>query len=175
MTPHLRLALILVVVPVLVVIGLPWALRGLPVAASETYPWSLVPRTFGENGYYRGSNVGEWTSIAPRFAGDVAVCNTCHQGQFSSWSGGAHKVISCQTCHGTRANHVLGKPDPRPASPELAPLVAMPPIELCSTCHDARVVGRPVGFPQVNPETHAGKTACTLCHSPHNPQPGGRR
>lgn len=170
---HLHRALMLLVVPVVLALALPWLLRSLPaptgasIALTDT-PWLLVPNTFGEHGYYRGSNVHEWIRMPAQFSPDNSACAQCHRPVASTWARGEHRNISCQTCHGARLSHIQGKGEPSAPTLELSP-------ELCLLCHDAGVVGRPIDFPKIIPGEHSGGLECTLCHNPHSPRPEGGR
>jgi hypothetical protein len=105
------------------------------------------------------TNSQEWATRPVRFAGGES-CDPCHQDLTESWTSSAHKSVECETCHSVAREHALTG-------------AAMPPLtgdaSLCGLCHE-QVFSRPEGFPQMDPEEHAGGQACTECHSAHSPR-----
>ncbi|MBI4297704.1 MAG: hypothetical protein HY676_04155 [Chloroflexi bacterium] len=121
----------------------------------------LVPRSFGEYGYYRGENVQEWASLPLTFS-DTSSCNQCHAPVYAQWHSSPHVAVSCENCHGPGIAHI-----------ETGAKLTIPEArELCLVCHE-RLFSRPANFPQVESVAHAGDVECTACHSPHSPAIGG--
>lgn len=118
---------------------------------------AMIPKTFGEFGYYRGENVAEWSSRSPIYS-LTSNCNNCHANNYSRWTTSKHAAVSCENCHGPGSSHIeSGKP-----------LVVNKASSLCLTCHE-RLVSRPSAFPQVSSSNHGAALSCTTCHNPHDP------
>ncbi|MDH3282354.1 MAG: cytochrome C, partial [Gammaproteobacteria bacterium] len=58
----------------------------------------FVDKSFGLYGHYRGDAVAEIASDTPIYQG-AASCQSCHEERHSMWLKGAHKVVTCETCH----------------------------------------------------------------------------
>jgi len=152
-------------------------ITGLSLAAG-----ALASTLYGEFGFHPGRNADAWASRAPQFVG-AGSCAACHADQAARWAAAAHGRVSCESCHGPLAGHPQATPPlAAPASPGASaapvPLLALDerssvglpesgPTALCLTCHRA-VVGRPTGFPTVDPSTHYGGPDCVVCHDPHD-------
>ena len=105
------------------------------------------------------TNSQEWATRPVRFAGGE-TCDTCHQDLTQGWTGAAHKSVQCETCHGVAREHAVSGTEMQPITGDAS---------LCGLCH-GRVFSRPEGFPQMDPQEHAGGEACTECHDPHSPR-----
>lgn len=164
---HLLRGVLFIVLPFALAISLPWIVKAIgPLSAVVDSPRLFIPQTFGEYGYYRGANVQEWAERPALYSEGAAQCAVCHQAEAQLRAAGPHVTLSCETCHGPAGPHAQqGSQLPGPRVNDAR--------SLCVLCHDANVVGRPVGFPQVNPALHAGELNCTACHSPHNPKVKG--
>ncbi len=66
---------------------------------------ALVPPDFGKYGHYRASAVDEIISQEIKYAGHV-ICYDCHDDVADTKSGGYHKNVSCEVCHGPAALHI---------------------------------------------------------------------
>ncbi len=89
------------------------------------------------------------------------VCGDCHE-EAGIKKDGYHRNLSCETCHGTSADHVQNPTEIKPRLPRMR--------EFCVRCH-AYNRSRPTGFPQINPAGHNPLKACVSCHNPHDPKP----
>ncbi len=152
----------------------------------------LAATFYGQFGYHPGRNADAWASRAPQFA-TAASCARCHATQSAAWGASPHAGVTCESCHGPLPGHpgattaAPGTPTPGASGGESAPPVPLLSLDerstvglptegtsaLCLACHRA-VVGRPTGFPTIDPTTHYSGPACTVCHDPHTsvaPQP----
>ena len=120
---------------------------------------SLVPRSFGEYGHYRGDAIGEIASQPLSYAGRQ-TCEACHTEVAEFKARGRHARIGCETCHGPLLKHA---DDPGALTP-----VRPDPAKLCLRCHEANQA-KPKAFPQVVAAEHAGDVNCRECHRPHSP------
>lgn len=165
---HILRAIALIVGPVALVVAFPWVFRAVAASGSASLaldrPQLLIPHSFGQYGYYRGDNVGEWVRLPVSFSDGPAQCATCHGDKEGLRSSGSHRGLSCETCHGPADTHIQNAPADKPPVPQA--------LGLCVLCHQSGTVGRPDWFPQVDPARHAGDDRCILCHNPH--APGGR-
>lgn len=120
---------------------------------------SLVPRSFGQYGYYRGNAIAEIAANPASFAGHQ-TCEGCHSDILEQKVKGKHARVNCEACHGALLNHA---DDPGSAQP-----VKLDPAKLCVRCHEANSA-KPKIFPQVVSAEHSGGASCELCHQPHSP------
>ena len=120
---------------------------------------SLVPKSFGRYGHYRGNALAEIASRPIAYAGHQA-CENCHGDVVEVKSKGKHKSVNCEACHGPLAKHV---DDPAAVQP-----AKLDTTSLCPRCHTANAA-KPKNFPQVSPEDHSGGAPCDTCHKPHTP------
>ncbi len=117
---------------------------------------------FGLRPVMQGSNIGDWASKPFQFSTPKDCAGSaCHQEIYDMWATSAHGGASCETCHGPVQAHVQ--------DPETPVQIRLQP-EVCELCH-AEVVGRPEGFPQINPAEHYPESTCTSCHIAHRPGP----
>ena len=128
---------------------------------------SLVPRSFGQYGHYRGNAIGEIAARPVSYAGHQ-VCEGCHSDVLDVKSKGVHKGVACESCHGPLANHA---DDPASVQP-----VKLDTAKLCVRCHEENLA-KPQKFPQVASKEHSEGAACDSCHQPHSPTmvAGGRQ
>ena len=96
-----------------------------------------------------------------RYAGAQA-CSQCHEKEPDLKKSGYHRDLACESCHGAAQKHADNPTEVKPVSPKKR--------DYCSYCHNYNA-SRPTGFPQINPDTHNPRKACTTCHNPHNPKP----
>jgi hypothetical protein len=132
----------------------------------------LKPHSYGLYGSYRADNVAEQANIRPPRHGGVAACAPCHAAEATKRAASAHKVVSCEICHGPIVRHVAdGK--------KIADMPRDPSYVLCARCHQ-RILGRPDKFPQVVLDQHLHDQkvdgpvegrVCLDCHDPHSPKP----
>ena len=140
----------------------------------------LAATLYGQFGYYPGRNADAWASRAPQFVGAVS-CRSCHPDQVSRWAAAPHSGVTCESCHGPLTDHPRSSPEPVTGgaveSAPPVPLLALDErssvdpseagtVALCLSCHRA-AVGRPAGFPVVNPLSHYRGPECVACHDPH--------
>ncbi len=120
----------------------------------------IVPKSFGQFGWYRGSAVNELMSFNVTNANSTE-CADCHQSVYTVWANGSHNAVNCDDCHGSTENHVNNN--------EIIPQPANDSKEFCGLCH-FRNVARSKDFPQIDPNSgHGEDLKCTYCHNPHKP------
>lgn len=129
----------------------------------------FVPKTFGDFGHYRASNVDEQRAPEVRHQG-AESCEPCHSEEFELWKAGGHKPINCENCHAPVVNHVK-------EGEKFADMNIDKTATFCLRCHQI-MPARPADFPQVNALDHLAErnrslsdTVCFECHSPHDPTP----
>jgi hypothetical protein len=120
---------------------------------------SLVPRSFGQYGHYRGDAIAEIAASQLSFAGQQ-TCETCHIDIMEQKIKGKHARVNCEACHGALFNHAH---DPGSVKP-----VKLDPAKLCVGCHEANPA-KPKTFPQIVSTDHSSGASCELCHQPHSP------
>jgi hypothetical protein len=119
----------------------------------------VVPADFGRYGHYRAGAIDDNRLRTPVYAGGAA-CGACHADVVRTRQGSRHERIGCEACHGPLARHAE---DPAALQPE------RPPVErTCLVCH-RQTVGKPQGFPAIDPEEHAAGASCKDCHDAHHP------
>lgn len=132
----------------------------------------MIPRSFGDKGFYRYDSLGEHRSKPP-IHGAVDACGACHQPAFDAKKTGKHVSVSCEVCHGPLSDHVKDNAK-----------IAKAPVDksytLCLRCHE-KLKARPETFPQVEPTEHLiaegaiatgepiPEEACIACHDVHSP------
>lgn len=119
----------------------------------------LVPRDFGVYGHFRAGALDDNRAHPLAYAGRAA-CVDCHGDVAETLSGGHHKGVHCEACHGPLARHA--------EDPSTQEAVKPDSRELCPRCHQANVA-RPARFPQIDVSEHMGDEACTTCHAAHDP------
>ncbi len=119
----------------------------------------LVPRSFGEYGYYRGNAIGEIAAQPIVFAGHQ-TCEACHSDVVAMHSQGKHAGVNCEACHGALAKHT---DDPGTVQPP-----KLDTAVLCVRCHEVSGA-KPRGFPQIVAKEHSTGLLCETCHQPHSP------
>jgi predicted CXXCH cytochrome family protein len=122
--------------------------------------WFLIPDSFYRFGHYRADSVVEIASDTPKYRGPD-YCRQCHAAREAEWSGGIHKVVKCEVCHGAAGDHPATGKLPIPADTR----------DLCTRCHEA-MPARPAAQPQIVVREHAGEQRCITCHNPHSPRIG---
>jgi hypothetical protein len=120
---------------------------------------SLVPKSFGKYGHYRGDAITEIAARPVTFAGHQA-CEDCHADVLEKKKSGKHVHVNCEACHGPLAKHVDDPGSVKPAKLDTA--------VLCARCHEANLA-KPKGFPQVATADHSSGLPCDTCHQPHSP------
>ena len=125
----------------------------------------LIPDTFGEIGFFRAAAAQEVREIQTRYAG-MAACDEYHDDVTAIHAKDVHASVQCETCHGPGSRHVED-PD-HPMSPADRK-------DDCLVCH-RQLDARPGSFPQISWQEHFRfvgvtdtNTACTACHSGHEP------
>jgi cytochrome c553 len=138
----------------------------------------FVDKSFGIHGHYRADAVAEIAADTPIYQG-AAACQSCHGERHAVWLKGAHKVVTCETCHGASAKHPTAPPvsedsrmHSRIAAERLDHVKLMVPtdtVKLCTLCHE-KMPGRPATQKQIEVSSHAGGQQCIVCHNPHSPK-----
>lgn len=123
-----------------------------------------TPASFGQYGYYRGENVGEWAAREVAFSGGSQTCQACHQDKHEVWVAGPHASINCESCHGPAASHAASPGQVRPEVPAGR--------EFCGLCHEVNAA-RARMVQQVDGLQHNPGPDCMACHNPHRPLPVG--
>jgi len=142
----------------------------------------LVPKGFGEYGYYRGDNLKEQMNVrVPRYGTGVESCAYCHDDVAETLMQTPHRVINCETCHAPLRTHVeypsieefLADPS---QFDRTAPMEIHSAQELCIKCHDHQLA-KPPAFKTVVVVEHLkemdmklGPNVCLECHDPHDPE-----
>lgn len=121
---------------------------------------SLVPKSFGQYGFYRGASLEEIAQLPVKYAGHKA-CLDCHQDIDDLKQQDVHSELSCETCHGPGQKHsengdttLLEKPVSR---------------ESCGMCHSKNAAKRKEAVFQVDLKEHNVNKKCIECHNPHQP------
>jgi Cytochrome c7 and related cytochrome c len=120
---------------------------------------SLVPKSFGQYGHYRGDAIAEIAARPVSFAGHQA-CEDCHLDVLEKKKNGKHVHVNCEACHGPLAKHGDDPGSVQPAKLDTS--------VLCIRCHEANLA-KPKGFPQVASAEHSTGLPCDTCHQPHSP------
>ncbi|MDF1562728.1 MAG: cytochrome C [Deltaproteobacteria bacterium] len=127
----------------------------------------LMPKSFGEHGWYRFDNVAEQMAKPVKHGGN-ASCKSCHGEQSEQHDGAGHATVPCESCHAPLATHVKEKK-------KSADMKVERTYKLCARCHQ-KLEARPKDFPQVVLKEHLedqGETlegdVCLNCHQPHAP------
>jgi Cytochrome c554 and c-prime len=128
---------------------------------------TVIPKSFGRYGPYRGAALAEITSHPIVFAGHD-VCESCHSDVQEIKAKGVHAGVNCESCHGPQSKHAEDPAAIQPTLPNIA--------TLCVRCHSQNAA-KPTGFPQVNAQDHSQGESCKTCHEPHSPglDTGGKK
>jgi cytochrome c553 len=116
--------------------------------------------SFYRYGHYRADSVPAIAAMPISFETPKA-CISCHAPRHAEWSGGNHKTVICEVCHGAAAGH----PD------KLKVVIPPDTLRLCSQCHE-KMPGRPTSsIRQIDlREHHPDAGQCIACHNPHAPK-----
>jgi cytochrome c553 len=119
--------------------------------------------SFYRFGHYRADSVPAIAGMAISYQTPKA-CISCHAPRHAEWSGGNHKTVICEVCHGAAPGH----PD------KLKVVIPPDTLRLCSQCHE-KMPGRPeTSIRQIDLRTHHPDAAqCIACHNPHAPKIAG--
>lgn len=120
----------------------------------------LVPKSFGQYGFYRGAALHEVMAHPISYAGHE-TCESCHDDVYNVKKAGRHAHVACESCHGPLAKHAEDPASVKPQLPDVA--------QLCVRCHEASH-SKPMDFPQVHSAEHSSGLACDTCHQPHSPR-----
>lgn len=120
----------------------------------------LVPKTFGQYGWFRGAALEEVAARKPLFSG-MGSCDECHSDVIQKLSKFEHGTLSCESCHGPSRAHA-SDPDVK------TPRGKFEDTD-CLRCHLSSP-SRPKWLKQVDPLEHYRVDHCTGCHLPHQPK-----
>ncbi|MFH2052141.1 MAG: cytochrome C [bacterium] len=123
----------------------------------------LIPKSFGEMGYYRFDALAEIAAHEP-VHGPPDACAECHDEVAMAKARGMHSVVQCEVCHAPLATHVE-------EGDVIAPMTIQRSYELCLYCH-MELVARPSSIAQINLNDHleiepgqaVPPEACLECH-----------
>lgn len=116
----------------------------------------VVPKSFGEDGFFRADFVRELRDRPGTFAGKDA-CMMCHE-DIAKVTAHFKAGVSCESCHGPALAHAED-------FEKFKPLRTMSREE-CGRCHSISAAKRK-GFPQVDLKEHNPGERCTSCHEIH--------
>ncbi|MBI5093674.1 MAG: hypothetical protein HZB26_14675 [Candidatus Hydrogenedentes bacterium] len=129
----------------------------------------LIPKSFGEQGFYRYDSLGDYMTQPVRHGGDAA-CAACHKDRADAKAGGKHATVSCESCHAPMASHAT-------TEAKTADMPKNRDMTLCLWCHQ-KLRARPETMPQIeisehlaalDPEDAKKADVCFNCHDVHNP------
>ena len=125
-----------------------------------------IPPSFGELGWYRADAMDLIANRSIEFS-ESSMCFSCHYEEYVVWEVNEHRNVSCQSCHGALAKHVL---EPGKIEDDLFGLKHYKnDRDFCLSCHRSDVSKRK-DFPQVSVSMHQRVlSSCMKCHDPHNP------
>jgi hypothetical protein len=130
------------------------------ISLSLVLIYFLTPESWGEFGPYRGISLNEIANQEPKYS-DKESCSMCHDSIVSLKTGGEHKSITCETCHGPGYKHVNEPEKNKMEKPEGR--------EFCVRCH-AKNAARPKNIiKQIDAIEHNKGEVCISCHNPHKP------
>ena len=123
----------------------------------------LVPDSFGEMGYFRGSALDEFL-VKPPEHGGTAACAECHDDIADAKASGGHASVQCEVCHAPLTTHVVD-------DEKVADMDIDRSYTLCAYCH-RRLIARPPDIPQIDLHQHLELApgaiipaeACLDCH-----------
>ena len=120
----------------------------------------LVPKSFGQYGFYRGASLEEIAQSPVKYAGQKA-CLDCHQDIDDLKQLDVHSEISCETCHGPGQKHSENGD---------TTFLEMPVSrESCGICHSKNAGKQKSAVFQVDLNEHYVEKKCLDCHNPHQP------
>ncbi|MCR4315188.1 MAG: hypothetical protein NUW37_02435 [Planctomycetes bacterium] len=128
----------------------------------------LVPKSFGQDGFYRADALVESSDREPRHMTSESCGNgSCHKYEIDDLALGLHFKISCISCHGAMGHS-------RTYGDVHAEDATTMQNGTCLECHQ-KLTGRPANVvPQVDMAAHQREYAyesgegCIDCHSKHN-------
>lgn len=130
----------------------------------------VVPETFGEFGFYRGSAAVEARQKDPRHVGKK-TCIECHSDVGEAHDKDLHSTVQCESCHGPGGKHA----EAGGMEAMLKPTRGKEFREMCMTCH-LKQAARPRDFAQIRWDDHVKAVGardpnvdCKSCHDPHEP------
>ena len=123
----------------------------------------MVPKSFGEAGFYRYDALVELTDKTARH-GPVGSCGDCHDDKAAAKAEGKHAHVQCEVCHDVLSSHI--KDDDK-----YADMAINRSYQLCAYCHE-KLIARPVAVAQINlmehleldPSQAIPEEACLECH-----------
>jgi hypothetical protein len=136
-----RIGVAMVVVSLLLAVG--------ALATTTLYGQYGPPRT--------GASALAWADRQAIYA--ISDCRECHEPQAVTVTAADHADLICETCHLPTVPH----PGPIPG---VVQALDTESSDVCTTCH-AKVAGRSIRFPQVDPGGHYTGAVCLQCHDPH--------
>ncbi len=131
----------------------------------------FVPKSMGEYGHYRGTDIEDQKNVPVRL-GTNDSCFECHKPVRTVHKQGVHHTVSCEVCHGPYGNHIK---DGRKIA-KLPVKRGQEINQLCLRCHNKIIQARPrksikmIGLPEHLEQKHVKLThTCDQCHMVHDP------
>jgi len=121
---------------------------------------SLMPKSFGQYGFYRGASLEEMSEVPVHFAGQKA-CLECHQDIDELKQQDVHSEINCETCHGPGQKHS--------ENGDITLLERSVSREACGICHSKNAAKQKTAVFQIDLKEHNIGKKCVECHNPHQP------
>jgi len=123
----------------------------------------LVPKSFGEMGFYRGDALYEFMDKTPEHAGADA-CGECHDDIAAAKAKGKHASVQCEVCHAPLTTHIRD-------GEKVADMAINRSWHLCGYCH-LKLNARPSSIAQIDlrehleldPDAPIPDQACLECH-----------
>jgi hypothetical protein len=123
----------------------------------------LIPESFGEMGFFRGTALDEFMAKEMEH-GVQDSCAECHDDVAEAKAGGAHAPVQCEVCHAPLSTHVRD-------GDIVGQMAVNRTWHLCADCHQY-LVARPAGMTQIDLHEHLElapgeaipEDACFDCH-----------
>ena len=123
----------------------------------------LIPKSFGQAGFYRYDALVELIEKEPRH-GAPDACGDCHDDMSALKAEGKHSRVQCEVCHDVLSSHVKD-------GDKFADMAINRSYKLCANCHQT-LVARPASMTQIDLAEHLElepgqaipEEACLECH-----------
>jgi Zn-finger protein len=130
------------------------------------------PPSWNDVVWYRADSLDDMKKL-PLIYGGNESCGSCHGTELEVQLGPGHLNLSCESCHGPLADHVLVDKKIGDA------IVINESAWQCMNCHSIQI-NRPAGFPLYRYQhgeievrkrkSKKGGKFCLDCHDPHAPE-----